>query len=312
MQNNSDPQSVSGGRVDQVTDAIDDGAELPQDIKSPLSVRVANIWAKRWWVLFSTIVFAVLLSGIGALIKPKYRSSVTVLPLSAAAPSALSQIGSAGSMLGGLGSLIGLSKLGGSFKQESIATLKSNRIAAEYIRANNLVPVLFRKLWDSQNQKWKTNNSNETPSLWKAVRLFRKKICTVTEDRQTGLVTVSVEWTNPVLAAQWANGLVSLTNSSLREYAITTAEKHIAFLRAQIQKTRQIDLRNDIYSLMKSELEQEMIARGRTEYALRVIDPAMVPEKSVTPSILDLFCIGAFVGLISGLFLVSRQRLSKR
>ena len=59
---------------------------------------------------------------------------------------------------------------------------------------------------------------------------------------------------------------------------------------------------------MESELNQEMLARGRTDYALRVVDPAMVPEKPVTPSILKMTVIGLFLGvLLSGIWAIWRQ-----
>jgi hypothetical protein len=50
---------------------------------------------------------------------------------------------------------------------------------------------------------------------------------------------------------------------------------------------------------MEEEIKKEMIARGRDEFALRVIDPAVPPEKESFPRPV-LWTAGAFLG---GIFL---------
>lgn len=280
---------------------------------SPSILRRA-IWIQRWKIVVATLSCALLFALAGELVTPKFRASVTVLPLSATNTGGLGKLGSMGSMLGGIGSLVGLSSLGNAFKEEAVATLKSNRIAAQYIQQHNLGPVLFPKRWHV-NTRALGPGGKPISMMWKAVRLFRKRIRSVERDRQTGIITLTVRWTNPKLAAQWANGLVSLTNQYLRSRAINMAEMHISFLQAQLEKTHQISLRQDIYSLMESELEHEMIARGRREYALRVIDPAMVPQKPYTPSLLELFFLGLGCGFLgSGYWAIrcSRNQIRRK
>jgi uncharacterized protein involved in exopolysaccharide biosynthesis len=90
-----------------------------------------------------------------------------------------------------------------------------------------------------------------------------------------------IRWKDPKLAAAWANGLVKAANSYLREKAIREAERDIAYLNEQVSKTNVVEAQRTIYSLLEQELNKEMIARGREEYALKVIDPAFAPEKPV-------------------------------
>lgn len=289
------PERPGGSRVKT---AVDAGS------RQELSL----LWTRRWRIMIITAVCGIMFAAVGALITPEYEASVTVLPLSSGNAVGMSGLSSASSLLGGLGSAIGLSQLGGSFKEEAVATLKSNMIAAQYIKIHKLLPILFSKQWNASAGKWRSMDSEKLPTMWKAVRLFRRKIRTVEKDRQSGLVTLTIKWSNPKRAADWANGLVALTNEYLRARAIKRAENHIAFLNAQISETNQVDLRRDIYTLMESELKQEMLARGRTDYALRVVDPAMVPERPVTPSILKMTVIGLFLGLLlSGIWAIWRQ-----
>lgn len=76
-------------------------------------------WIQRWTIVGVTISCAALFSVVGALITPKYKASVTVLPLSPTNVGGLGKLGSMGSVLGGLGSLVGLSGFGNSFKEEA-------------------------------------------------------------------------------------------------------------------------------------------------------------------------------------------------
>lgn len=300
MGEGSNEQSIAPSKLD----------DSPRGGASPILLRA--VWIQRWKIVAATLLCALLFALAGELITPKFKASITVLPVSAANIGGLGKLGSMGPISGGIGSLLGLSSFSNSFKEEAVATLKSNRIASEYIRQNNLVPILFHKHWNL-NSGSLNSGSESIPVIWKAVRLFRKKIRSVVKDRQTGIITLTIRWTNPKLAAQWANGLVSLTNQYLRNRAIDMAETRITFLQAEVEKTHQIALRQDIYSLMESELEHEMIARGRREYALRVIDPAMVPQKPYTPSVLELFLFGLGCGFLgSGYWVIRRARYQIR
>jgi len=49
-------------------------------------------------------------------------------------------------------------------------------------------------------------------------------------DPKTGLVTLSITWNDPNIAAKWANGLVRMANDYLRDQAIEESERNIAYL----------------------------------------------------------------------------------
>ena len=49
-------------------------------------------------------------------------------------------------------------------------------------------------------------------TLWHAVKRFRELVLTIREDDANGITTVSIEWTDPAVAARWANDYVALAN----------------------------------------------------------------------------------------------------
>src|SRR6185437_3498610 len=129
--------------------------------------------------------------------------------------------------------------------------------------------------------------------------VFDKKVRDISEDRKTGLVTMTVTWTDPVLAAEWANGLVSMTNDYMRNLAIKQANAEMAYLREQALKTDTVEMKATIYALMERELQKAMVAAGERQFALRVIDPALPPERPSAPK----RALWALAALILGFFL---------
>ena len=129
----------------------------------------------------------------------------------------------------------------------------------------------------------------------KQINFFKKKIRTVTTDAKSGLVTLTVRWTDPHTAAKWANDLVHLTNQYRRERAIKESEQNIAYLTAEAGKTDVLGVRQAIYSILQNEISKMMLARGNEQYALKVIDPAIPPEKPASP-MPALWTLIAFLG----------------
>jgi uncharacterized protein involved in exopolysaccharide biosynthesis len=232
------------------------------------------------------------------LLPKKYEAYILLAPVSREGDS-----GSAGglsaslSQLGGLASLAGFALPGGGAKAETVATLQSEALTERYINENNLLPILFRSRWDPKKKAWNTTDPDVMPSLWKGNRLFTKKIRLVAENAKTGLVGLSITWTDPVLAARWANGIVKLTNKYLQDQAISEAERNITYLNTTAANTSVVELRTAIYSLIESQIRKEMLARGSEEFALRVVDPAAIPEKPTSPG----FIVWALVGIGAGL-----------
>jgi uncharacterized protein involved in exopolysaccharide biosynthesis len=269
----------------------------------------SDAWRAKW-------VVAVLLAigtGVGAiagLVLPKqYRAEILVSPV---LDSPSGSVGGLASQYGDLASMAGLSSggKGATNKAEAIATLQSGLITEAYIRDSDLLPVLYPKQWDAANKRWKSSDPEKIPTLWMANEYFKKKLRDVKEDRQTGLLTMKITWRNPVEAARWANELVRNTNSYLRAKAIRESEQNIQYLNEQASKTNVLEARSAIFSILKDEINKEMIAKGREEYALKIIDPAQVPERPSSTSALTLATAGFAAGALLGALYVLRKRLA--
>jgi uncharacterized protein involved in exopolysaccharide biosynthesis len=238
------------------------------------------LWSHRFAIALASILGALLAGGIALRVPQQYEATAILSPVSGSSSSGqLSALSSLAAQFGGLGALSGLTTADGK-KAESIATLQSEELTERYIADNNLLPVLYRKKWNSATKSWTTTNPKSVPTLWKANALFKRHLRTVTTDSRSSLVTLTITWTDPYLAAEWANGLVKLTNGYLRDKAIAESERNIDYLNTQAAKTDAVGVKQAIYTIMESEINKVMLARGDEEYALKVIDPAFAPETS--------------------------------
>jgi uncharacterized protein involved in exopolysaccharide biosynthesis len=255
------------------------------------------LWMRKWRAIGFT---AGLVALVVALVSPKEYEASTLISAVTETPgeSSMGRLGSALSGLGGLASLAGVSMGDNSRSAETIAVLQSRELTERFIDQNHLLPVLFAKSWDAGLGRWKPMAPAKIPNLWKADRYFKHEVRSVTQNPKTGLVTLTVTWTDPRLAAEWANGLVKLTNDYLRAQAIAMSDRNIAYLEDQAARTEQVGIRQSIYLVLQDEISKAMLARGTEQYALKILDPAAAPAEPSSPRPL-MWCLLAFLmGLV--------------
>lgn len=256
------------------------------------------VWRGKWIIIVITGLFTVA-TGIAALLMPKKYTAVTMVSPVTNDQRGSGGLGSLASQFGGsLTSLTGISLGANADRYETIGVLQSGVLTERYIREHQLLPVLYADLWDPEKKTWQVDDSDEVPTVWLANQLFRARVIGVTDNAKTGLVTLTVTWTDAESAATWANGVVRLTNDYLRGQAIEKSERHIQYLTEQAAKTDIAQVRTAIYSVMESEIKSIMMAKGTDEYALKVIDPAVAPERKSSPKSL----IWVIVGFLGGAF----------
>jgi uncharacterized protein involved in exopolysaccharide biosynthesis len=270
-------------------------AEMTQE-RLPDAVTVADIFEAIWrykWLITAFTLVAIGCSVLASQLTPKvYRSTVLISPVGDEGSG--SALGGMVAQIGGLANLVGLGGRGSDRKAEAVAIMQSDALAMDYISKNELLPLLFPDKWDSNQGGWK-KDVRTPPSLWQGSRQFAK-YRTVSDNAKTGLVQLVIKFTDPVMAARWANDLVALTNERVRREAISLSEKNIAYLNAEAEKSKVIEIRTSIYALLQQEMRALMLARGNDAYAFKVLDPAVPPETPDNLGILAWAALGAIGG----------------
>lgn len=259
--------------------------------------------ARRWLIVLMTIGFAIGGAAVAFLLPEKYEASIVLSPVDDGPGGKLGGAGALLSQFGGLAALGGINVGGSGKKAEAIATLQSHGLTESFIRDNNLLPILYADKWDAERKAWKTQDPDKIPTVWKAEKKFAKKIRSIGEDKKTGLVTLTIEWTDAELAARWAKDLVERANRDLRAREITQSQTNLAYLNDQLTKTSVVELQKAIYSLIEAEIKKVMIANGSDEFAFRVVDPPRIAEERSSPKRGLIVAVALFIGFMLGVVL---------
>jgi uncharacterized protein involved in exopolysaccharide biosynthesis len=251
----------------------------------------------RRFIAIVTVLFAMTAAILSLVATPIFRAQVVVTE---AHDNDMGGLAALANQFGGLASLAGvnLGNTGGAGPQAR-GVLESRWLVEEFIKRNNLVRVILSK-------------PGAKASVWSAAEKFRNSMLTMHEDKLKSLTTVAVNWTDPAVAAEWANGLVALANELLRERAMSDSSSDIAYLNEQLAKTNEIELRRVIYSLIEQETKTLMLAKARKEYAFAVVDPAVPPELRYSPKRTLMTLLGFAFGLIAGTAMAFMHRNFKR
>ena len=271
-------------------------------LRDEISLReVVEHLQHRKWSFLGLTAFLTLAAAIAAWFMPQtYRASIMVSPVinTPGSNGGGNGISSMVSQFSSITSLAGLSMGADTRKSEAVALLQSETITEDYIRNNNLLPVLYPRLWDPRGKHWRSSDQSDIPTVWKATQRFKRHIANVTTDTKTGLVTLTITWYDAQQAAQWANDLVKMTNDYVRGNAIVEADRNVAYLNTEAARTDVVGVKQAIYSLLQSEISKGMLARGSQEYALKVIDHAVAPEEPYMPQPIMWTLIGLGSGLL--------------
>jgi len=269
------------------------------------------LWTGRWVIVSVTAAAAVISVVVALVMTEIYRAEATL------APATSRESGSPlASQLGGAAALIGInlptSEDGGRVNN-AMAIMRSRDFIFRFIRENELLVPLFAGRYDRAEQtsvvdptvydedtgEWLLDE-DDVPTEWDGYRAF-DEIFSLSQDRDTGIVTVSVEWHDPVLATQWVNSLVQRINQEVKAADQAEAENAIAYLRRQLQSTQLVEMQQVFYDLIETQTRVSMLADVREEYVFQVVDPALVPDEKIAPRRSLIAVLGTLLGAMLAL-----------
>ena len=284
----------------------------PYDDEIDLRELFHVLWSGKW--LIGGITFAgTVIAVIVALMLPNiYRAEALLAPNQDEGAGGLSALAA---QYGGLASLAGINLGSGSSDKTALGLeiLKSRKFISNFIQLHDiLVPMMAAKGWDLETgelkidsdiydvsaKKWvrKARPPRKTiPSLQEAYEEFSEEILSITQDKQTGFVTIVVQHYSPAVAKQWVDWLVQDINATVMRQDVDEAEQAIEYLNKQIAATSLADLQNVFFRMIEEQTKTVMLAEVSNEYLLRTLDPAVAPEKKAKP-------LRALIVLISAIF----------
>ena len=276
-----------------------------------------TLWRGKWIIILFILVFAAA-GVIYALGKPNiYQSSALLAP-------AQDEGGAGGvsGQLGGLASLAGIRLGSGGSNQTVMAkeVLQSRAFLQDFIHRHNLaIPLMATTAWDMENEKWVINRevyspqTNEwlidgegksrKPTDWDMVKKLKAHV-NVLENKDNGMITLSVKSQSPLAAKDWTEKLVQDINEYMREQDVEEAEARIGYLEEKLSETNIAGMQQVFYQLIESETRTVMLANAQNEYVFKTVDPAVVPQEKSEPKRALIAIVATILGGMMGVFTV--------
>ena len=250
------------------------------------------IWRGRRVLVISVAVCLAIGIGLALFLPEKFESSATVVLANSKGPGGLGQFAD-------LASVAGIDIGGGGPSSQPLAVLKSDSLLKELIDTRNLLPILFASKWDDKAQQWSVAG-DKIPDDRNGVEYLRK-IRTVTEEKKSGTITISVKWTNRDQAALWCNDLVRLANARMRREAIQQAADMTNYLESELGTNSNVAVQQAIARVIEAQLGKVAFAKANEQFALKFVDEAVPARKRSSPSYIALIIGFAFFGGLFGI-----------
>lgn len=272
----------------------------------------------RWYV----VVAAMLIGVFGALLwqmvrTPAFTASSVVAATRDEAASLADRVGG----LGGLAAMAGVSLPGGSTTEfdKFKFLVASERLAAYQVEKRQILPIVFHKDWDAKAKQWQRPTGLVQAIkdlLWplfgldpwlppdaEALARFYSRNLVQRENKDSGLVELSLQADRGQVARQLLQYNISDANEILREDAAQRATKRAAYLRRQLQVADIVEHRQNIARMLSIEEQTLMLVSTSLPFAAEMVQPVAVTSQptSQRPALFAL--IGALIGLSLGSFI---------
>ena len=188
-----------------------------------LTARLRLLWLKRG-LLLRIATWSLAIAAVIAFLLPKqYQSTVRLMPPDDKSSSGMlmmatlaSKLGGSGGVAGLAGDVLGLKSSGALF----MGVLRSRTVEDDLIRQFNLREIYGEKLWET-------------------TRLTLSSRTALSEDRKSGVITITVTDRDPKRVAAMAQAYVTALNSVVSQLTTSSAHRERVFLEQRLVQVKQ-------------------------------------------------------------------------
>jgi uncharacterized protein involved in exopolysaccharide biosynthesis len=287
---------------------------------------VKKLWRNRKLIIWVTVVFMVIGIVYSLMATPYYRATLTMYPATGSkkANRLMSMAASFG--LGG----------GGSIQTYNIEdVIKSRKIAKEIVLHKWNVSGSDVKM--NLIDFWEIKANKEVMKMFFAIKRCRKMI-SISTNKQSGLMTLSVLATDPILSSQIANYLGKAVTDYIQKHNGLVAEKNLEHIDIRLSDvknelkeaelalknfregnrdvsspqtqlemgrlSRELDIKQGVYLTLNQQRELALIDKIKKSPVINTLDEAEVPIRREKPKRAMICIVFTFLGGIIGIGLV--------
>ena len=297
----------------------------PNDFDDEIDLReLFYVLLEGKWIIVSLTAFVSIVGVIYSLSLPNiYESKAMLVPVNSS-----SGISGALGSYSGLAGLAGISLPSGGDEGNSakaIQKISSLSFFENNILTNIYLPDLMAvKSWNSKTNTltfddsiYDTNSNTwirdysypqqQIPSAQESFEVLKQHL-SLSEDKKSGFITLSIKHQSPFIAKQWVELIVNEVNAFYRQKDKSESEKAVSYLNQQISITGLSEIKQVIAQLLQEETKKLTLIEANQYYVFDYIDPPAAMELKSEPT-RSLICIlSALFGVLLGIIIVLIRR----
>jgi uncharacterized protein involved in exopolysaccharide biosynthesis len=273
------------------------------------------------WIIASLTAFASIVGVIYSLFLPNiYESKALLVPVSPS--SGISRALESYSSLAGIAGISLPSGGGEGNSAKAIQKISSLSFFENKILGNiHLTDLMAVKSWNSKTNTLAFDesifdmNSNtwirdysypqqQIPSAQESFEVFKTEHLSLSEDKKSGFVTLSIKHQSPFVAKQWVELVVNEVNAFYRQKDKLESEKAVSYLNQQISMTGLSEIKQILAQLLQEETKKLTLIEANQYYVFDYIDPPAVMEQKSEPKRALICILMALLGSILSIVLV--------
>ena len=303
----------------------------PNDFDGEIDLReLFYVLLEGKWIIVSLTAFVSIIGVIYSLLLPNiYESKSMLVPVNSS-----SGISGALGSYSGLAGIAGISLPAGGDEGNSAKAIK--KIGSLSFFENNILPnihlpdlmavkswnskintlVYDDSIYDRKSNTWIRDYSypqQQIPSAQESFEEFKTAHLSLSEDKKSGFVTLSIKHQSPFIAKQWAVLVVNEVNAFYRQKDKLESEKAVSYLNQQILMTGLSEIKQVLAQLLQEETKKLTLIEANQFYVFDYIDPPAVMEEKSEPKRALICILSALLGgMLSILFVLIRHYAIKQ
>ena len=313
--------------TEQIKETVDQPCKEKSGDEIDLVYIISRVIWKQRKLIGGIVVATVFAVAIISLFQTNiYQAKAVIMPVGAKDSGSNAGLMALAQQFGGVA---GITTQGAASGFEIVGLLKSNVLREKIIQQYNLMPVLFYKKWDASRQTWKKESETglnfnsiypawlrvffspalpngapikdpDIPDTWDALRLL-EDIVAIRQDNKQSTITISVEFRDPVRAAKIVDFFLTTLTNYMSSEAKRVAVINRKYLEEQLGSTSDPFIRQKTYNLIAQQIETAMMAGVKENFAFKVIDPPLAPDRKIRPKHTQMVALAFFASLFIGI-----------
>ena len=279
------------------------------------------LWAGKLFIIAFVIICTLFAGVVSFVVLPKmYESTATLIP----SKQEKSSLGSLGGLLGNLPLPIALPGMGSS---NIMSFLESRTLRERLIVNYDLLPVLYKDLWDVEKKSWNVVDPDEKPTLILALQgEILDELFSVSQDKKTELINLNWSGEEPAFCSLMLERVIKELTFFLENEYVSDARREREFVEGQLAKateeleywerqvpsdkltlskiTREYLASQTIYTELRKQLELAKISEAKELETFKVLDKPYVPERPFKPRKVIIVALTLVTSFFMALFLV--------